>query len=80
MAPGEVDLPRQEPGQRPARPLPYALQADGEGDDDGRLWLDLSNQGEAAAAFPRLMLHACHLVLPHPDHGKPIEFHSPTPF
>ncbi len=51
VAPGEVDLPRQEPGQRPARPLPYALQADGEGDDDGRLWLDLSNQGEAAAVF-----------------------------
>ena len=34
----------------------------------------------AAAAFPRLMLHACHLALPHPVHGKLLEFHSPTPF
>ena len=41
---------------------------------------DTLYQGEAAATFPRLMLHACHLALPHPVHGGLVEFHSPPPF
>ena len=41
---------------------------------------DTLYQGDAAAAFPRLMLHARYLALPHPAHGKLQEFHSPTPF
>ncbi len=41
---------------------------------------DTLYQGDAAAHFPRLMLHACHLTLPHPVHGTLLEFHSPTPF
>lgn len=41
---------------------------------------DALYQGAAAAAFPRLMLHACRLALPHPTHGKLLQFHSPAPF
>ena len=41
---------------------------------------DTLYQGDAAATFHRLMLHACHLALPHPVHGGLVEFHSPTPF
>jgi tRNA pseudouridine32 synthase/23S rRNA pseudouridine746 synthase len=41
---------------------------------------DALYQGEEAASFARLMLHACRLTLPHPVHGKLVEFHSPTPF
>lgn len=31
-------------------------------------------------AFPRLMLHACQLDLPHPVTGQPLSLHSPSPF
>lgn len=41
---------------------------------------DTLYQGDKAATFPRLMLHACRLDLPHPAHGGRLEFHSPTPF
>ena len=41
---------------------------------------DTLYQGDAAAAFPRLMLHARHLALPHPAHGGRLEFDSPVPF
>ena len=41
---------------------------------------DTLYQGEAATAFARLMLHARYLALPHPVHGKLLEFHSLTPF
>ena len=41
---------------------------------------DTLYQGDAAAAFPRLMLHAHHLTLPHPAHGGRLEFDSPVPF
>lgn len=33
-----------------------------------------------ARASPRLLLHACHLSLPHPRDGKPHHFHAPAPF
>ena len=41
---------------------------------------DTLYQGDAAAAFPRLMLHARHLALHHPAHGGRLEFDSPVPF
>lgn len=34
----------------------------------------------ALAAAPRLLLHACALQLPHPEHGGPLAFASPPPF
>lgn len=34
----------------------------------------------AAAAAPRLMLHACRLTLAHPSDGRPCSFVSPAPF
>jgi phospholipase C len=48
----EIDqpLPRQEPGQRLARPLPYVLHAHGRVGEDG-LTLTLRNTGTAAAVF-----------------------------
>jgi tRNA pseudouridine32 synthase/23S rRNA pseudouridine746 synthase len=38
--------------------------------------------GEAALqqAWPRLMLHACALSLPHPETGEPVTVSSPAPF
>jgi phospholipase C len=44
------DLPRQEPGQRPARPLPYDLHVTGALADDG-FHLVFANQGRVGAAF-----------------------------
>ena len=41
---------------------------------------DTLYQADAAAAFPRLMLHARHLTLPHPTHNRQLEFDSPVPF
>jgi phospholipase C len=43
-------LPRQEPGQRPARALPYAFEVSAEARADG-VALTLSNTGQAGAAF-----------------------------
>lgn len=43
-------LPQQEPGTRPARPLPYDLQVDGAVSASG-LQLFFRNTGEAAAVF-----------------------------
>jgi tRNA pseudouridine32 synthase/23S rRNA pseudouridine746 synthase len=34
----------------------------------------------AAAHAPRLLLHATHLALAHPDDGRPVAWHSPCPF
>jgi phospholipase C len=42
--------PRQEPGQRPARPLPYAFEVDGHLGDDG-FTLAIENSGAAGAAL-----------------------------
>lgn len=35
---------------------------------------------EAQARAPRLLLHACQLILAHPFTGVPLELHSPVPF
>lgn len=35
---------------------------------------------EQQALAPRLLLHAHHLSLPHPQHGAAMAFHSPCPF
>ena len=43
-------LPRQEPGQRPARPLPYALSARARAAGDGLL-LRIGNHGRAGACL-----------------------------
>jgi len=45
-------MPVQEPGVRPARPLPYAFDVTGRvGSGDGRYWLDFANTGAAGASF-----------------------------
>ena len=44
-------LPRQEPGQRPARPLPYALEVHGVDDGTPGWTLAFVNAGSAAAVF-----------------------------
>jgi phospholipase C len=41
---------RQEPGRRPARPLPYAFEAEAAADADG-VRLVIANRGEAGAGF-----------------------------
>lgn len=44
--------PRQEPGQRPARPVPYELHATGRADPaEGSFTIDFANTGAAAAVF-----------------------------
>ena len=48
--PLEQKMPLQEPGTRPARPLPYSLQAQCRVEHD-RVWIDLINQGSCGAAF-----------------------------
>ena len=49
--PATPSLPRQEPGQRPSRALPYRLNVDGRVDALGRCWLDFNNGGSAGAGF-----------------------------
>jgi len=50
-APGAAEAhPRQEPGQRPARPLPYAFDVSGHPTADG-FQLTIANVGAAGAAF-----------------------------
>jgi phospholipase C len=45
-------MPRQEPGQRSARALPYELHANGRiCPSTGRYWLDFYNNGSAGAGF-----------------------------
>ncbi|MFC0155171.1 phosphocholine-specific phospholipase C [Xanthomonas dyei] len=51
VPPTNAVMPRQEPGQRPARALPYALQVHARVQDDGALQLQFVNTGTAAAAF-----------------------------
>ncbi|HKT00628.1 MAG TPA: phospholipase C, phosphocholine-specific [Rugosimonospora sp.] len=48
--PAHPALPAQEPGMRPARPLPYELSADALA-GNGKFWLDLTNRGEAGASL-----------------------------
>lgn len=49
--PATAGMPRQEPGQRPARALPYALQVHARVHDGDALQLQFVNSGTAAAAF-----------------------------
>ncbi|WP_421106175.1 phosphocholine-specific phospholipase C [Streptomyces sp. NEAU-S77] len=48
--PAEPALPRQEPGRRPTRPLPYDLSADATA-GDGSLRIDFACHGRAGAHF-----------------------------
>ena len=50
VPPADPALPRQERGVRPARPLPYALHADGRPDPTA-VRVDFHNPGRAAAVF-----------------------------
>ncbi|MDH6140332.1 phospholipase C [Kitasatospora sp. GP30] len=49
--PADPELPKQEPGLRTARPLPYDLAADGRAGADGRLRIDFASHGAAGAHF-----------------------------
>ncbi|AKN92491.1 phospholipase C [Xanthomonas oryzae pv. oryzicola] len=49
--PAAAAMPRQEPGQRPARALPYALQVHARVQEDAPVQLQFVNSGAAAAAF-----------------------------
>ncbi|CAD7378422.1 phosphocholine-specific phospholipase C [Xanthomonas arboricola] len=51
VPPAQASMPRQEPGQRPARALPYALQVHAREQGDGGVQLQFVNSGAAAAAF-----------------------------
>jgi phospholipase C len=50
--PTTQSMPVQSTGTRPARALPYVLQADGRIDvPNGRFWVDFTNAGSAGAVF-----------------------------
>jgi phospholipase C len=50
--PAVQTMPAQEPGTRPARPLPYALSTHSRIDlENARIYIDFENQGKAGAAF-----------------------------
>ncbi len=49
--PADPELPKQEAGLRPARPLPYDLAADGRTSSDGHLRIDFASHGRAGANF-----------------------------
>ena len=49
--PAEQSLPKQEPGQRPARALPYKLDVVAHPDKGGALRLEFQNRGECGACF-----------------------------
>jgi len=50
--PAEQSMPKQEPGTRPSRALPYAVTTQSRIDlKEARLYIDLRNDGEAGAAF-----------------------------
>jgi phospholipase C len=52
VPPASQALPKQEPGVRPARPVPYELQVSGEADArEGSVRLSFGNTGRAAAVF-----------------------------
>jgi phospholipase C len=49
---GPTELPRQEPGVRPARALPYAMEVDGGLSADGQAFvIDMRNVGQATAVL-----------------------------
>ncbi|GAA1006907.1 phospholipase C, phosphocholine-specific [Acrocarpospora pleiomorpha] len=49
--PADPALPKQEPGLRPARALPYDLRVEGRTSDDGSFVIDFESRGEAGATF-----------------------------
>ncbi len=50
--PAEQSMPKQEPGTRPSRPLPYAVTTESRIDlKEARLYIDFHNDGESGAAF-----------------------------
>ncbi|AEW98738.1 phosphocholine-specific phospholipase C [Streptantibioticus cattleyicolor] len=49
--PAQGELPKQEPGLRPARPLPYDLSADARLSAAGELTVDFASHGPAGASF-----------------------------
>ena len=50
--PANQSMPTQEPGTRPARPLPYTLYTHSRIDlKEGNFWIDLRNEGNAGAAL-----------------------------
>ena len=52
LPPSLQNLPAQEAGVRPARPLPYTFSVSGRIDAvDGRYWLDFANTGTAGTVF-----------------------------
>ncbi|GAB2564461.1 phospholipase C, phosphocholine-specific [Dyella jejuensis] len=51
LPPAVQALPEQEPGSKPARALPYALQAIGRADGDSAFRIDFQNIGRAGACF-----------------------------
>lgn len=56
--PTRQQMPEQEPGRRPARPLPYDFDVCGRVDQaDGRYWLDFYNAGVAGASLLVLSDH-----------------------
>jgi phospholipase C len=58
VVPVKQALPEQEPGTRPARPLPYQLHAHGRADLTARrFWIDFTNEGTAGAVFHVFSLH-----------------------
>ncbi|GAA1936918.1 phosphocholine-specific phospholipase C [Kitasatospora viridis] len=51
VPPANPELPKQEPGLRAARPLPYDLAADGTAGADGRLRIGFASHGRVGAQF-----------------------------
>ncbi|WP_179704631.1 phosphocholine-specific phospholipase C [Paraburkholderia bryophila] len=52
IIPASQSMPRQEPGTRPSRALPYEFHATGRVDPtDGAFWLTIVNSGAQGAAF-----------------------------
>jgi phospholipase C len=50
--PPNQTMPQQEPGTRPARPLPYEIDTHARVESaDGRVWIDFVNTGKAGMAF-----------------------------
>jgi phospholipase C len=69
--------PRQEPGQRPARPLPYAFEVAGEVKPNG-LALTLANTGAAGATFELRAAHGGEPRFYAIETGKTVEDLAPA--
>src|SRR5262249_35590379 len=51
VPPTKPVMPQQEPGVRPARPLPYNLRVDGNADGAEKFTIRFSNPGQAGVCF-----------------------------